>query len=335
MEREEVKELMAKGLFMDKPVLGELEETNISWVILSGTHAFKIKKPLKLSFLDYSSLTLRKKHCEKEVELNRRFSPIYLNVFPIRRNGNEWEIGGYAGELVDYAVVMKRLMSGKRMDILLSKDKVTESEISVLAGQLALFHHASVKVKRAFELGSAQELFNDLTSIQEIAGKELDEKYGEWIPDLVAWSDTFLAKNEERFRQRIEKGFMRDVHGDLHSGNIFLYKKPILFDCIEFSDEYRQIDILYEIAFLYMDLEFFGKPDLARKLLKVYESVFPCFPEEVDREIFTYFKCLRANVRAKVHLLNVQSATNTKSKSLHLSKGEGYLRLAKKYRDLI
>ena len=152
MNREEVRELIAKGLFMDNPINGKLEETNISWVILSETHAFKIKKPLKLSFLDYSTLALRRKYCEKEVELNRRFSPIYLNVFPIRRNGTQWEIGGFAGEVIDYAVVMKRLISGKRMDILLSKDKVTEDGISILAGQLALFHHASVKVKRAFEL---------------------------------------------------------------------------------------------------------------------------------------------------------------------------------------
>jgi len=333
MDQKEVRELMEKGVFMDKPINGTLEETNISWVILSRTHAFKIKKPLKLSFLDYSKLSLRRKYCEKEVELNRRFSPIYLNAFPIMRNGNELEIGGFAGEVIDYAVVMKRLVAGKRMDILLSKNKVTEDEISILAGQLGLFHHASVKVKRSFELGSAQGVFNDLMSIQEIASKELDEKYQEWIPELVAWSDAFLAKNEARFRQRIEKGYMRDVHGDLHSGNIFLYKKPILFDCIEFSDEYRQIDILYEIAFLYMDLEFFGKPDLAKKLLRVYDAVFPCFPEALDKEIFNYFKCLRATIRAKVHLLNAQSASHAKSKSLHLSKGMGYLELAMKYKD--
>lgn len=99
---------------------------------------------------------------------------------------------------------------------------------------------------------------------------------------------------------------MRDVHGDLHSGNIFLYREPVLFDCIEFNDQYRQIDVLYEIAFLCMELEFFGKKSLSAYLLKQYLKRFPCVESPEDKKIFTYYKCLRANVRAKVIALHLR-----------------------------
>ncbi|WP_075349972.1 phosphotransferase [Algoriphagus marinus] len=333
MNRQEVKQLMAKGIYDSKPIKGVLEETNISWVILSRSHAFKIKKEIKLSFLDYSTLELRKKYCEKELELNRRFSSIYLSVQPITYFNEKFTIGEGTGEIVDYVVCMKRMRGDKRMDVLLTQNKVDPARISLLAKQVANFHQCAEIIKNDFNQEHSKELFNDLNSVHEVVLQEFDPDFSEVIPRLISFSDDFLKRHAGRFGERNRQGFRRDVHGDLHSGNIFLYEAPVIFDCIEFQDAFRQIDILYEVAFLCMDLEFFGRKDLSDLFLGTYESILKCFPKEEDKEIFFYFKCLRANVRAKVFLLNSKTEPDPKRKSQELAKGKKYLELALSYKE--
>jgi aminoglycoside phosphotransferase family enzyme len=333
MERDEVRQLMAKGIFEGKPIKGVLEETNISWVILGGGHAFKIKKNIKLSFLDYSTLSLRKEYCEKELYLNKRFSPIYLSVQPIIYFEGNWIIGKGQGEIKDYAVCMKRMRSGKRMDILLKKKEVQPNSISLLANQIARFHKSAETIEKVHDHGQAKGIFNDLNSVQEVVVKEFGKKYTHVIPELISSSDRFLDTHSQRLKERTEEGFIRDVHGDLHSGNIFLYKNPILFDCIEFEDGFRQIDILYEIAFLCMDLEFFDRKDLSELFLETYDGILTCFPKTEDEAIFVYYKCLRANIRAKVFLLNSKTEPDPEKKAEDLGKGKKYLDLAVSYQQ--
>ena len=333
MKRQDVSQLMAKGSYEGKPLKGILEETNISWVILSGRHAFKIKKDIKLSFLDYSTLALRKKYCKKEFDLNQRFSSIYLSVQPIIYLNGKWTIGEGVGEIMDYAVCMRRMQADKRMDVLLTHDKVDPSRISLLAKQVAMVHQTAEIIDQEFNPDKAKDLFNDLNSVQEVVLKEFGTVFSDIIPKLISFSDDFLERHAKRFSERSKGGFIRDLHGDLHSGNVFLYKKPVLFDCIEFSDAFRQIDILYEIAFICMDLEFFGRKDLSDLFLDEYDTILTCFPKEADKEIFLYFKCLRANVRAKVFLLNSKSEPDQKKKTLELSKARKYLELALSYQE--
>ena len=326
---------MAKGMYEGKPIKGAMEETNISWVILSRRHAFKIKKDVKLSFLDYSTLDLRKKYCERELELNRRFSSIYLSVQPITDLKGQFTIGEGIGEIVDYVVCMKRMRGDKRMDVLLTRNKVDPNRISLLAKQVARFHQTAEIMGNDFIQEQARELFNDLNSVHEVVLQEFETDYSDVIPRLISFSDDFLKRHAGRFVERNRQGFKRDVHGDLHSGNIFLYKEPVIFDCIEFQDAFRQIDILYEIAFLCMDLEFFGRKDLSDLFLEAYDAILTCFPKEEDKEIFLYFKCLRANIRAKVFLLNSKSEPDPKKKVQELVKGKKYLELALNYQEEI
>jgi aminoglycoside phosphotransferase family enzyme len=333
MNRQEVRQLMSKGIYDGKPIKGNLEETNISWVILSGRHAFKIKKDIKLSFLDYSTLDLRKKYCEKELELNRRFSSIYLSVQAITDLNGQFTIGEGAGEIADYVVCMKRMRDDKRMDVLLTRNKVDPKRISLLAKQVAEFHQTAEIIDNKFIQEQARELFNDLKSVHEVVLQEFETDYSDVIPELISFSDDFLKRHAGRFVERNRQGFKRDVHGDLHSGNIFLYEEPVIFDCIEFQDSFRQIDILYEIAFLCMDLEFFGRKDLSDLFLEAYDAILTCFPKEEDKEIFLYFKCLRANVRAKVFLLNSKSEPDSKKKAQEFVKGKKYLELALSYQE--
>jgi aminoglycoside phosphotransferase family enzyme len=138
MNEREIHELAKKGVYKGRRLCAQLEETHISWILLTDTLAFKIKKPVKLSFLDFSELSTRKALCEKELDLNKRFSPIYLKVLPVTSHENGFEIGGIFGKPVDYAVMMERLSGEKRMDHLLSKGKVGSNEIIALAEKICI-----------------------------------------------------------------------------------------------------------------------------------------------------------------------------------------------------
>jgi uncharacterized protein len=331
MKESDIKELAVNGFFNNKPLKGNIVETHISWVILTRKYAFKIKKPLKLSFLDFSTLTLRKKYCERELALNSRFSDIYLSVLPVCLQKDVWTIGNSGGQLVDYAVVMKRMASVKRMDNLLRHNKVDNALMEALASKIVSFHKKAKKIFIPYDPSVLCNIFNDIYANRDFVLKQLGHPFAKIIDQSILWSDNFLAAHAHRIEQRIEQGFKRDVHGDLHSGNIFLYKKPVLFDCIEFNDAFRQIDIMDEIAFLCMDLDAFQHTQLGEYFLSAYKSKIACFEVAEDDALFIYFKCLRANIRAKVHILSAINARTNKELRTQLAETRNYLSLMKAY----
>jgi uncharacterized protein len=331
MTDNEVNELAKEGSAEGKPLRGNVVDTHISWVIITDDFAYKIKKPIKLSFLDYTSLGARKENCEKEIVLNSRYSKIYLSVVPIKFHKKEWVIGGKEGDLIDYAVKMKRMDSSRQMDKMLQNSNANISTMKPLAEKIGSFHAQAKITHHPFKLPEAILLFNDLEQVIELVNKELGVSFQNIIAKSIVWSDEFLTHHQSRLKERVEKGFQRDVHGDLHSGNIFLYDMPVLFDGIEFNETFRQIDLLYEIAFLCMDLEAYDRPDLANSFLEHYNEIVPCFEIEEDYSIFNYYKCLRANIRAKVHALSAEQVQQEKSKSYHLDEAKKYLILIDRY----
>ncbi|WP_426295307.1 hypothetical protein ACN9ML_11530 [Dyadobacter endophyticus] len=328
MESLEINSLAQEGSFQGMPLNASLLQTHISWVLLSGNRAFKIKKPVKLSFLDFSTIQARKLACEKELEVNRRFSPIYQGVLPVGRAGNTFCIGGAGSEIVDYAVMMRRLSSARKMDAMLAAGKVESTHIVSLAKLVASFHRSAEVVSLPLQLSEMAATFDDITTVSGFVAEHLGTAFGKLIEHAVALSTQFLTTYLPRMNERVRLGFRRDLHGDLHSGNVFLYKKPILFDCIEYNDRFRQIDVLDEIAFLCMDLECFGRYSLSEMFLSLYCEDFPCFQTESDNLIFVYYKCLRANIRAKVFAVTAMTAPNDKSRQKALG-------LCKKYLDLL
>lgn len=331
MRESEVILLARNGTYRLKKMEGRIEETHISWVILTRKHAFKIKKPIKLSFLNFSTLKQRQKNCEREILLNSRFTDIYESVLPIRKFVSHYSIGGNQGSIIDYAVQMKRMAVTKRMDNVLRNGKVTENSIRALALIIASFHKRAEKIYKPFRLSEARSLFNNINEVRKFISANLGMDFGAIIYESVLWSNRFLREHGKRIQERIKEGYKRDVHGDLHSGNIFLYRNPVLFDCIEFNDEFRQIDVLYEVAFLYMDLEAFGRKALAKKFLIAYKHSFDCFKIKDDINIFNYYKCLRANVRAKVHSMSALQADNDCELQHHLKEIRKYLKLISAY----
>ncbi len=325
MKTEEVQQVAREGIYKGRRIEGQLIETHISWIILSEKWAFKLKKPIKLSFLDYSTLASRAHFCREEVRLNSRFSAIYDRCCPITHLNGNWYLDGKRGTVREYAVVMKRQPEEYRMDKLLKQGKVTEQQVKKLAEKMALFHRRQPAEMVPFQLTAAKALFADIVnpSLRYTAEQRT------FLKEAVRWSDSFLETHRGRFKERVQLGYVRDLHGDLHAGNVFLSEKPVLFDCIEFSKNIRTIDLLYEVAFLCMDLERYGEDSLAGSFMETYLKRIPILDTGRDASIFTYYKCLRANVRAKVLGMN-PTPERRKEQACYLALMERYLRQEEK-----
>ncbi len=329
MTKEQINSLLYKGIFPETAGKRELIETHISWVIVCDQFVYKIKKPVHYSFLDFSTLEMRKHFCEREIELNKRLTDnIYLDVQPV----SEWQgcffIGGKEGTIIDYAVRMHKLDREKQMNILLLQNKVTASDIRNLAEKIAFFHKKTDIIYKKNFL-DIQEKFNDLKAEREFLAKQLDKNCSNIISRAIETSDIFMEKNKELMAARLSAGFFRDCHGDLHSRNIFLLPAPQPFDCIEFNDDFRQIDVLNEVAFLCMDLDAFGREDLSALFIDYYNHFFPAMKTSGDRSLFIYYKSYRANIRAKVNSLRAKDNNIDKTKAL--SAVDKYLRLMDSY----
>ena len=334
METEQINELIKHGTYQGMPIKGKLIETHISWIILTKKWAFKIKKPIRYPFLDFSSLEKRKFYCIRELSLNKRLTGIYLDVLPIRYQGHFF-IGGTKGRIVDYAVRMKKLQASKKMDVMLENDKVQPSDIIRLAEKISAFHiHAKV-IKTPYDLQQTKQKFNDILDISDWAIKVLEASHYSFIKEAVRLSDSFLEANHKLIELRIRKEYKRDVHGDLHAKNIFIYREPIIFDCIEFNDGYRQIDLLNEIAFFCMELDAFGRRDLSSLFLEKYLSLIPCMETSADQKLFVYFKFYRASVKAKVNALRAIQAEENPEHKEYREQVIKYLDLMVSYQQLI
>ena len=330
MTKDQINRLVSDGEFPDSTHQRELIETHISWVILRDRFVYKIKKPVHYSFLDFSTVERRKYYCEKEIKLNRRLTEnIYLDVQPIQECQGRFIMGGNKGDLTDYAVRMNKLDREKQMHLLLIKDKITDNDIQRLAKKIATFHQNTLIIYHKDFL-DIEEKFRDLAAEKEFL-ENLAADTGDIIDHAVEVSDAFMERSRELLALRLNKGFFRDCHGDLHSRNIFLLPEPEPFDCIEFNDDFRQIDVLNEVAFLCMDLDAANRADLSELFIKYYNHSFHSMESDADRSLFIYYKSYRANVRAKVNSLRAKSAANDTDKAKALSAADKYLRLMDGY----
>ncbi|MDO8368759.1 MAG: phosphotransferase [Saprospiraceae bacterium] len=309
MTADNIHQIMSEGLFPGLKSGVSLVETHISWVILTDEFAFKIKKPVRFDFLDFSTLELRRHFCEEELRLNRRLAPqMYLQVLPVSIGG----IGEGQLPAMDYALQMHRMDNTREMDKLLAVKGVDARDMEYLAALLAKFHLQN-RLDSSLPYHPAEDAhdFADLYALES----DLEALQGSDAKLLRTWAETipaFLYKHTTRSEARIRSGFWVEGHGDLHSRNIFLPKKetPVVFDCLEFNAHFRRLDVLSELAFLCMDLEFYGRKDLVKAFLEAYTHHWACFENAEDSQLFTYFKAYRANVRLKIALLSLRQHPN-------------------------
>lgn len=331
MTKEQIDKLFSEGTFPEHSVSRELTETHISWVFLCDTFVYKIKKPIRYSFLDFSTIEKRKFYCEREIELNKRLTNnIYLDVLPVRQTSGKLQIGDGNGEVIDYVVRMRRMQSDRQMDKLLSNNQVTEADVRNLAKKIAAFHK-SANIVYQKDILDISEKFNDLLAEGDYLENNLNIKSAALINCAINASNIYMEKNKELLASRLKAGLFRDCHGDLHSRNIFLLPSPQPFDCIEFNDDYRQIDVLNEVAFLCMDLDAFGRENLSVLFLNYYNTFFPAMNSDADQNLFIYYKSYRANIRAKINSLRARDAKTVTEKQVCLREADKYLCLMDAY----
>jgi uncharacterized protein len=309
----------------------ELVETHISWVLIGLDFVYKIKKPIQYSFLDFSTLTKRKHYCEREIELNKRLTNnIYIDVLPVKELPGKIWIDGSKGEVIDYAVRMRKVDREKQMDVLLQNNEVTEADIKNLAKKIADFH-AATEIIYDKDVLDVQKNFIDLEQERDYLKAQLSSDSADIITEAIKTSDAFIKRNEKLLADRLKAGYFRDCHGDLHSRNVFLLPDPQPFDCIEFNDDFRQIDVLNEVAFLCMDLDAFNRSDLSDLFFNSYKRFFPAAKTGEDYQLFVYYKSYRANIRAKVNSLRARSTGNQEQRKNSLKEADKYLHLMDGY----
>lgn len=334
MNKKQIHQLIDSENLLDIDSHAHIKETHISWVILTSKYAIKIKKPVEFSFLDFSSIEKRKFFCHKELELNSRISPnLYLDVIPIKKKHVFSNTNSEAEEIMDYAVQMKQLDTSREMHKMLAKNKVTEPHIKKLAQKVAAFHGEAPIIKNVFNVTGFQELFEDILSTLNIIRNEFGEKTKEEVLKITQISKDFLNSHRNLINERVITGKVKEVHGDLNARNIFIYDDPIIFDCIEFNKDLRQIDCLNEVAFLCIDLEYYKKENLSSVFYNEYMKAMEWEKEQKNREMLNYYKCYRANIQSKICLLKAQNSDENRGE--YAKKAKQYLALMRKYANKI
>ena len=219
------------------------------------------------------------------------------------------------------------------MDRLLGQNQVSRESVRALAKQLASFHLNHRVIESSVSPASIKADFNGIEDVFEFAKIQWGDGVLKQLKTAIAMSDSFIKRHSEYILERARSGCVVDGHGDLHSGNIFILDQPVIFDCIEFDDHFRILDILNELGFLCMDLDRFNRNDLAWVFLQTYTEIFPCLRDERDEQLLLYYKWYRANVRFKIHCLHAMVSSSEKSRQKHLQEAVDYLKLFQKYME--
>ncbi|HET7097256.1 MAG TPA: AAA family ATPase [Casimicrobiaceae bacterium] len=303
-------------------------ETHISYVLLTGDYAYKVKKAVAFGFLDFTTLAARRFFCDEELRLNRRLAPgLYLDVVPITGSIDAPQLGGQ-GTALEYAVKMREFPQSELASELLARGELDAGEIDALAANVADFHAAIAMAEPAGPFGTPDGILRlARRNFDEIAPLlATDDERGQ-IESLRGWTAREHARRKTAFERRRTEGFVRECHGDLHLGNIArIDGKLVIFDCIEFNEEMRWIDVMSESAFTVMDLEDRGRADLAYRFLDGYLGRTGDY---AGLAVLPFYLAYRALVRAKVALLRAAQAGAGATAAR--TEARGYLRLASKY----
>jgi aminoglycoside phosphotransferase family enzyme len=332
-QKQVVEALMKPEAYDEEAGQIELVQTHISFVFLTRNFVYKVKKAVDLGFLDFTTLDKRRFFCEKELELNRRLcGDMYLEVVPINKS-NIIKIKG-EGETIEYAVKMKRMPQEKMMNKLLEENKVDSKLIDRIAKIIAEFHSKAETNRRIREFGSL--------AIIETNWKENFEQTQEFVGKTISTNDfklireriyDFMKRNVSLFEKRTAEGRVRDCHGDIHSGNIFVTDRIYIFDAIEFNERFRYSDVASDVAFLAMDLDFKGRTDLSKFFVKRYVKYSG---DQEFTKLLPFYKCYRAYVRGKVVSFKLKDpSVGGEEKSEAVKEANAYFKLASTYAKIL
>jgi aminoglycoside phosphotransferase family enzyme/predicted kinase len=282
----------------------EVRQTHISAVFLAGVFVYKVKKPVLLSFLDFSTLEKRRHFCDEEVRLNRRLAPdVYLGVVPVTDDGGRIAFEG-TGKTIDWAVKMRRLPESATLEQYVVRDEIDAAHLRPLAVRLAEFHARAARSPHIRSFGRFEVVAGNIRENFAVSAPTVGLTVSPAVRSrLVALTEKALQEMQPLIDSRAERGVPCDTHGDLHLDHVYLFpdRPPpsdlVVIDCIEFNERFRYTDPIADMAFLAMDLEFHGRRDLARALTDAY---FAASRDVEGRRLLPLYLSYRAAVRGKV-----------------------------------
>ncbi len=300
-------------------------DTHAAVVLLAGDRAYKMKRAVRYSFLDFSTLGRRHRALEAELALNRRTAPqLYLRLLPVvRRAGGRLALGG-EGEVVEWLLEMRRFPQEARLDRVAERVGLSGDLLEALAREIVAFHRAArvrpdrggIEAMRAIVAGNAADLASLVPDILD----------ADAVARVSADTEAALAAAGALLEERREIGRVRHCHGDLHLANIVLLDgRPVLYDCLEFDEDLACIDVLYDAAFLVMDLLERGMRRQAWELLQSYEDEVW---EDAGQALLPLFLAVRATIRAKVEGFAARIAEETAGRAARIAAARTYLALA-------
>ncbi len=326
-----LKDLSNPACLPDKTESVSVVQTHISFVFIADEFVYKVKKPVNLGFLDFSTLKKREYYCQQEIILNRRLSKdVYIDVLPITYESGNYSMGRGQGRVVEYAVKMRRLPDEMLMKSVFLKGKLKDEHLKKVALILSNFHSTAGYSSEISKFGRPEAFKvntdENFAQTRKYIGKTIDKSD---FSALESWTENFYKSNGDLFLNRIKQKKIRDCHGDLHMEHVCLAEGIPIIDCIEFNDRFRYTDIVSDIAFLLMDLEYHGGYEFSKKLWRFYNE--SGLESKVD-PLITFYKVYRAYVRGKVNSFQLDDENiDEEKKEDAIQTSQKYFKLAGSY----
>jgi aminoglycoside phosphotransferase family enzyme/predicted kinase len=323
--------LLAPASYPHQPAEARLVQTHMSFVIIVSPYVYKVKKPINLGFVDFSTLEKRRYFTEQELVLNRRLcAETYLEVVPVSLLAGQLVFGA-GEEVVEYAVKMREMDARYFLPHLLEHDEVAAEDMHRIARKLADFYAQQTPSAEIARWGKLEHVKistdENFAQTEEAIGQTLTRPMFEGIR---AYTNSFYARHQQLFAQRVQENRILDCHGDLHAEHIHLTPQDVcIYDCIEFNERLRYIDVANDVAFLAMDLDHMSRSDLAQ----VFVSQMARLLDDSDMlRLMDFYKCYRAYVRGKVETMRSnEPEVADASKRLSRLHAQEYFRLALQY----
>ncbi|MCD6569463.1 MAG: hypothetical protein J7L53_02045 [Deltaproteobacteria bacterium] len=330
-QAELIKHMEDPDSYTEKPRSITLIQTHISWVFIGDEYVYKIKKPVNFGFLDFSSLEKRRFYVGEELRLNKRFSPdIYLDALPISEEKGSFVIGD-SSNIIEYALKMKRINEEDMLYKLLEANKVTPELMQRLGRHIADVYRKIPSDEKTKAYGSLDTISRNVMenfeqTLKYIGGPVSQEAYNK----IRVWSMAFMEDNKSLFEKRMDGGYIKDCHGDLHLQHICIDdERIVIFDCIEFNERFRFGDVASDIAFLAMDLDYNGYKNLRETFVNTY---IDASGDTMLKDVLKFYKIYRAYVRAKVTSFMLDdTGLDTVTKDKAYQKAKSYYTLALEY----
>jgi aminoglycoside phosphotransferase family enzyme len=325
---QKVAALCCPETYPEPPPRVEVVETHMSFVFLTPTHAYKLKKPVRYDFLDFSTLELRGRNCHEELRLNRRLAPgVYLGVVPLTTTASGRLRLGATGEVVEWVVQMRRLPREHMLDERIRRSNVAEHEIDTLGETLAAFYRRAPAEPITIERLS-DNLRREIERDHEVLAAHAETDAGA-ADALRSSHHHFLVQDRPLLQERIARRRIVEGHGDLRPEHVCLLPAPVVFDCIEFNRGLRIVDPVGELAFLAMECERLGASWIGPYLLQRYAAATG---DIVLQPLTDFYKSRSASLRARLCLLHTRELEQS-AWSRWTTAAADYLAIARRYAD--